>query len=272
MARSFIASLVAAVALMGCGTSSGTSGEVKLGVNVAALRTTVAAANETTATDSALVLTRVRVLVNHAKIGYIHEQATGPAADIGPFVVDLSADEIANGAHREFSLGEIPADTYGGAEIEIEPLDADSTATDAALDDFRAAKASVLVEGTFNGASFQFAGHFLAEQGTDGDVVIDAGNPAALEMTVDPAQWFLDASGAEVDPADAAQHDALAVAMCKTLDTQPQLSGGGGAAPPADSSTATDTGAPPSGGKHGGKGGGGKGGGGQGAHCVEAAL
>jgi hypothetical protein len=270
MARSFIASLVAAVALMGCGSSSGTAGEVKLGVNVAALRTTVAAANETTATDSALVLTRVRVLVNHAKIGYIHEQATGPAADIGPFVVDLTAEEIASGARREFSLGEIPADTYGGAEIEIEPLDADSTATDAALDDFRAAKASVLVEGTFNGASFQFAGHFLAEQGTDGDVVIDASNPAALEMTVDPAQWFLDSAGAEVDPGDAAQHDALAVAMCQTLDTQPQLSGGGAPAP-AGSSTATDTSAPPSGGKHGGKGGGGKGGG-QGAHCVEAAL
>jgi hypothetical protein len=262
MTRSLVASLVAAVALMGCG--SGSTGEVKLGVDVAALRTTVASANEAEATDPELVLTRVRVLVAHAKIGYIGEKATGPAADIGPFVVDLTADEIANGAHREFSLGEIPADTYGGAEIEIEPLDDDATSTDPALDDFRAAKASLLVEGTYQGQPFAFAGHFLAEQGTDGEVVVDASAPAALAMTVDPSSWFLDASGVAVDPADAAQHDTLAVAICETLDTQPQtdMSSGGGA-PPADSS------APASGGKHGhgGKGGGG----GHGEHCVEQA-
>ena len=272
MARSLIASLVAAVALMGCNSGAGTTGELKLGVNVAALRTTVAAANETTATDDALVLSRVRVLVAHAKIGYIGEKCTGPGADIGPFVVDLTADEIENGARREFSLGEIAADTYGGAEIEIEPLDESATSTDAALDDFRAAKASVLIEGTFKGASFQFAGHFLAEQGTDGEVVVDASAPAALEMTVDPATWFLDASGAAVDPADAAQHDALAVAICKTLDTQQQIDLDSVTVPVDPSAdSAADSSAPPTGGKKGKGGHGDKGGkgGGHGEHCVE---
>ncbi|MFO0758447.1 MAG: hypothetical protein U0359_18285 [Byssovorax sp.] len=278
MARSFFAaSLLAAVALVGCGT--GTTGEVKLGVDVAAVRSAVVSATDPAADSSALVLTRVRVLIDHAKIGYHNDQATGgPAADIGPFVVDLTADEIANGAHREFSLGQLPADTYGGAEIEIQPLEADSTASDATLDDFRAAGASLLVEGTYNGNAFTFAGHFLAEQGTDGDVVVDASTPVSLSLTVDPQGWFLDASGAALDPGDAAQHDALAVAICKTLDTQAQTDAAlGGGAAPADSSAppagsappADSSGAPPSGGKHGGHGGGGKGGGGNMNHCVE---
>ncbi len=60
-------------------------------------------------------------------------------------------------------------------------------------------------------------------------------------MTVDPSTWFLDEKGTAIDPSIEAQHDALAVAVCKTLDTQPVVS--------------------PSG--KGGKGGGGD------AHCVE---
>jgi hypothetical protein len=85
-----------------------------------------------------------------------------------------------------------------------------------------AGKTSVLVEGTYKGAAFTFAGHFLAEQGTDSDVTVDAATPVLLAMTVDTSSWFQDATGAPVDPADTTQHDALAVAVCKTLNTQPQ--------------------------------------------------
>ena len=51
-----------------------------------------------------------------------------------------------------------------------------------------------------------------------------------LDMTVDPSTWFMDATGTASDPTDTSQHEALAVAICKTLDTQPQTgpSGGGG--------------------------------------------
>jgi hypothetical protein len=244
MKRSLIASIafLSLASLTGC--SSGSAGEVKLGVDVAAIRT--ATANVTAATG--LEVTRVRVLVAHAKVGYIGEKSTGASAEVGPFVVDLTGDEIAKGAHREFSLGTLDSGTYGGAEIEIEPLDAQDDQTDPAVADFVAAGASLLVDGTYKGAAFTFKGHFLAEQGTDGDVIIDAANPVSLAMTVDPSKWFLDAEGAPINPADEAQHAALAVAVCKTLDTQPQ----------------TTPAAAPTGGK------GGKGGGpGGAAHCVE---
>ena len=258
MLRSLIASS-ALLALVGCG-----SGEVKLGVDVAAMKSIVSTGTTTTPVDGTgettagegLELTRVRLLVAHAKIGYIGEQSTGASAEAGPYVIDLTADEIANGAHREFSLGTLPTGTYGGAEIEIEPLEADQDASDTAFDDFRTSGASVIVDGTYQGKVFTFAGHFLAEQGTDGEVTIDAASPVTLAMTVDTSSWFQDESGTLVDPADTTQHDALAVAICETLDTQPATDGAPGA-------TAQHAG---------GKGGkGGKGGGGGHEHCVEAA-
>lgn len=256
MRRSFLAiASLALTAIAGC--SAGPAVEVKLGVDVAALQTTPTTTDtQTGGAATGLSIERVRLLVNHAKIGYRHEQAGDASADVGPTVVELTADEIANGAHREFSLGTLPSGTYGGAEIEIEPLDGDADTSDAALADFAAAKASVLVDGTYQGKAFSFAGHFLAEQGTDGDVTVDASQPVALAMTVDTSAWFLDANGAAVDPSDTTQHDALAVAVCKTLDTEPQLTSG-------DAPTAQPQ-------HHGGHGGHGGPGGGD-AHCVEQA-
>ncbi len=167
MARSLIALAALACVPVLAGCSSGAAGEVKLGVDVAAIRTT---ANQTAADGSSadLVLDRVRILVATAKIGYINEQATGPSAEVGPYVIDLTADEIANGAHREISLGALETGTYGGAEIEIEPLDADDAPSGDELADFLSSGASVIVDGTYQGASFQFAGHFLAGPAYDG--------------------------------------------------------------------------------------------------------
>ena len=222
--KRIMTAMLASLALAGC--SAGTTGEVKLGVDVAPLS---AALTSSTSADgsSDLVLSRVRVLVAHAKVGYTggQQSSDGPAAEKGPYVIELTADEIKNGAHRDFSLGSLPTGTYGGAEIEIQPLDDSADTSDASLADFVSSGASVLVEGTYQGNAFSFAGHFLAEQGTDGDVTIDAATPVSLAMTVDTSAWFTDSEGALVDPSDTAQHDAIAVAICETLDTEPQASG-----------------------------------------------
>lgn len=234
-------------ALAGCGSSE--TGEVRLGVSVAPL-TELGDPTTDPRVAAGLELSRVRVLVNVAKVGYTggrcNSDADGDETAVGPFVVELTGEELAAGATRSFSLGEIEAGTYGGAEIEIDVLadDADTSA-DPALADFATSKASVLVDGTWNGAPFQFAGHFLAEQGTDGEVTIDTTAGFDLPMSVDPSTWFVDSAGVVLDPTDATKHEAIAVAICKTLDTQVQGEGGGG-----------------KGGKHGG-GGGGR------AHCVE---
>ena len=237
-------------ALAGC-----SSGEVKLGVDVAPIQ--IAAKASTTTSDSRadeqFSLTRVRLLVAHAKVGYAGggRGCDSEGTDIGPTVVDLTADELANGAHREFDLGELPSGTYRGAEIEIMPIDEGQDASDEVFADFQKTGASLLVEGMYLGNPFTFSGRWLAEQGTDGEVEVDAAKPLALAMTVDTSTWFKDANSLALDPTDATQHDSLSLAICNSLDTQEALE-----AP-------THTGGP-----HKGPGFGHGGGGGE-AHCVE---
>ena len=228
MARSLIALAALASIPLFAGCEAGAPGEVKLGVNVAPITVSATETSTNASNSDDLVLERVRILIETAKVGYHNDEATGgPSAEAGPIVIDLTADEIANGAHRDISLGSLPGGTYGGAEIEIAPLQGDDDTSAAELADFVSSGASVLVDGTYMGASFQFAGHFLAEQGTDGDVEIDAATPVALAFTVDASTWFKDAAGALLDPSDSAQHGAMAVAICKTLDTEVQGAGEG---------------------------------------------
>lgn len=212
---------VALCALAGC-----SSGEVKLGVNVAPMNvaTSSASADSASAERTALELTRVRLLVAHAKVGYAGGRGCGSdETEIGPQVVDLSAEEILNGARREFDLGTLPSGTYRGAEIEIMPLEADQDASDEAFADFQKTGASMIVDGFYLGNPFSFTGRWLAEQGTDGEVEIAEGTPLELTMTVDTSSWFKDAESVVLDPTNVEQHDAMSVAICKTLDTQPQL-------------------------------------------------
>lgn len=246
MKRVFIVG-AALFALAGC-----SSGQVKLGVDVAPLKVASSDLDPTDFPTSTpdLELTRVRLLVAHAKIGYAGRGCNSDETDIGPNVVDLTAEEILNGAHREFDLGELPSGTYGGAEIEIMPIDEGQDASGDEFADFRSSGASLLVDGLYKGKEFTFAGHWLAEQGTDGEVEVDAAKPISIAMTVDTSSWFKDASDVVLDPTDATQHDALSLAICKTLDTQKAVE-----APP-----------PPPGGRKGP--GPGPGGGGE-VHCVE---
>ncbi len=233
-------------ALAGC-----SSGQVKLGVDVAPLKVASTDPDPTDfpTTSPDLELTRVRLLVAHAKIGYAGRDCMSDETDIGPNVVDLTAEEILNGAHREFDLGAMASGTYGGAEIEIMPLEAGQDASGDEFADFRSSGASLLVDGFFTGKEFTFAGHWLAEQGTDGEVEVDASTPVAIAMAVDTSSWFKDASDAALDPTDVAQHDAMSLAICKTLDTQEAIKApmGGGRKGPGP----------------------GPGGGGGEAHCVE---
>jgi hypothetical protein len=214
-------------ALAGCKSS-----QVSLGVDVPASGSqALETATKLPTHSSAIVVNRIRLLVNEAKLqgGTSHEHNAS-----GPYIIDLSADEIKNGAHRDFSVTASATATYGDAEIEIEPLDLNETGGDASaaeFDDFRSSGASVIVDGTFKGAAFTFTGHFKAEQGKEGTFDVASGAPISIAMAIDPATWFVAADGTDLDPTDATQHSAVAVALCKLIDTEVEASGPGAGQP-----------------------------------------
>lgn len=239
MVRSFLVG--AALVLAGC-----SSGELSLGVQItpqvstaaSALKTEPNASPFTTLTadvtqqnvDATLVMTRVRLLLSDAKLT---EQSSATSSDrcpnmgsggtdLDPSVVDLSADDLKNGTTKQISLGKVASGSYTGAHLEIEPLDgreASSTLPD--LADFKAQGASVIIDGTYNDKPFQFVGHFEAAQTSTTPIEVGGSASAAVMMTVDTTRWFQDASGASLDPTDAANHDAIAASICTTLDTAP---------------------------------------------------
>jgi hypothetical protein len=223
MVRS-LSALVALALLAGC-----SSGEVKVGVDVAPVAEASARLvstdtelvdSVTVADEGTIALERIRVLVSSVQVG---SGCHDGSEEAGPFVVDLAGEALQQGAHRDYTLGSVASGEYEEATLAIAPLSDEADASSAELTDFRDAGASLLINGSYAGKPFQFAGHFRAEQGSGGPVSIDPAGAVVLAMTVNPASWFLDADGQALDPTDPAQHSAIAVAICKTLDTREEV-------------------------------------------------
>ena len=123
--------------------------------------------------------------------------------EAGPILVDLPL----GGIERMFEAT-VPAGTFDELKFQIHKPSDDGDAADhaflAAHPDF--AGSSIRVTGTFNGAAFTYTSDLDVEQELtfNPPVVVTAGTPAKLTVSLDLSGWFR-SSGALVDPATAAQ-------------------------------------------------------------------
>ena len=141
-------------------------------------------------------------------------QEDGGELAFGPFLVDLSGTDLTGGIHFQFKL-DVPDGTYEEVSFRVDPVSAAAAASApveaqrAGLAELAGKGASVLVNGTSQGAPFELAAPISAKQENEGSVVVDA-NGAALTLNVDPSRWFLAADGSTVlDPSDAANAAAI---------------------------------------------------------------
>lgn len=168
----------------------------------------------------------------------------GHHVEQGPFIVSLTAADLAAGTvSQPVLLADVPAGTYRGAELEIEPLGAedasarpppndgrggmmgppppprtvDLASLGAEFDDFKTSGASIIIEGTRAGVPFTYSAAITAEQETSGPITVSGGAEVSLGLVIDASTWFTSASGAELDPSDAANHDAIANAIKASL-------------------------------------------------------
>lgn len=132
--------------------------------------------------------------------------------EIGPFVADLTGDQLAGGIQPVFQ-GDVPPGTYRKIEVKISPL-ADTVAGAADL-----AGASVVVNGTYThqvttgGTTSTVTDPFTIsvtasveiEKETEIAVASD-GSVSNVTLSIDWSQWFTDGTRAldPTDPADAA--------------------------------------------------------------------
>ncbi|MCX5731316.1 MAG: hypothetical protein NTY18_08210 [Deltaproteobacteria bacterium] len=126
----------------------------------------------------------------------------------GPLLVDLSGADLAGGVHPVAAI-DVPSGTYQEVKFQIHAIDATQAGTSAALGEMAAAGASILVDGTMDGKTFQFKSAIEVAQKREGTIVVDPLTGANVTLDVDASGWFKAADGSKLDPSDAAAAPAI---------------------------------------------------------------
>ena len=125
---------------------------------------------------------------------------------LGPLLVDLSGETLAGGLDQIFG-GTIPAGTYEELELVIGPITAAQAGSDAGLAEMAARNASVIVEGTIDGAPFTFVSSLATEFDIEGHAVVSSGGTANVTISMGPKHWFGATGAGRCDPTDPAQKE-----------------------------------------------------------------
>ena len=126
----------------------------------------------------------------------------------GPFLVDLAGDALAAGVHPVTGI-DVPAGTYEELRFDVHVIDAAKAGGDAGLLAMAQAGASILVNGTVDGAAFEFESAMSVSQKREGAIVVDPETGANVTLDLDPSGWFKAADGSRLSPTDPAARSAI---------------------------------------------------------------
>jgi len=135
--------------------------------------------------------------------------------EVGPTLLDIPLD-----ASTATSItASVPAGTYRGLEIRIDPISSgnrSSTAFLVAHPEFR--NMSVRVEGTFNGKAFVFMAPVDTRIETmfSAPVTVDATSPN-VTIAIDIAHWFSDGAGGTLDPSNSSNASRISANIANSL-------------------------------------------------------
>ena len=154
--------------------------------------------------SNGIVLTRVRIVVKEIKLELAKTPDAG-AADleehemaVGPYLVDLSGASLDSGAPAQLASASLPAGTYKEIKFKIHKAVAGES-TDAGIQAMATAGASIIADGTIDGAAFTFSTPMDVEQELEG--TFDLASGGNLTLNVDATSWFGSAT-ARLDPRD----------------------------------------------------------------------
>ena len=165
-----------------------------------------------------LVLTKVQLVLDKVELNQTEstscvaeieasDDAAGDHGEAGTECEDVSRDPVLVDIPLDATLATainvpLPAGTYSKLEAKLEPARDAATAFNAANPAL--AGKSVRVAGTFKGTPFVFTSAVRSglEMKFDPPLVIDATTTNAT-VSIDVAKWFLDSSGAAIDPSTA---------------------------------------------------------------------
>ena len=148
------------------------------------------------AVGNGLVLNRVRVVIRKVELEKAGTLEMDEIAS-GPYLLDLSGTSLDSGGVAKVLETSFTPGTYSEIKLEIHKPEPGEIGVNGDLTAMIAANASIIADGTIDGANFSFATAVSAEQKFEGNLVLNAGSN--LTLNVDPSTWFTSSAG-RLDP------------------------------------------------------------------------
>jgi hypothetical protein len=183
-----------AAVLVGMMASCGGS-NLSLSVRAGSAASTVAGAPQALTAGTGINLTRIRIVIARVEL---EKAGTTDMEEVasGPYLLDLQGATLEGGVSQVLDASFTPG-TYGEVEFEVHKAQSGDTGANADLKDMIAAGASIVVDGTIDGAAFTFTTAVTAEQKFEGSLVLKDGSN--LTLNVDATSWFT-SGGGRLDP------------------------------------------------------------------------
>jgi hypothetical protein len=191
--------IVLAATVAGCGGPN-LSFSVRAGSPAAA-----ATASGALVAGTGIELTRVRLVIRKVEL---EKAGTAEMEEIagGPYLLDLSSAALDSGAVAKLLDASFTPGTYSEIKLELHKPDSGETGANAALAEMIAAGASIIADGTIDGAAFSFTSAVNAEQRFEGTLTLADGSN--LTLSFDPSTWFT-ANGSRLDPRNASNRSQI---------------------------------------------------------------
>jgi hypothetical protein len=184
-----VIAVVLAAFVAGCG-GPGLSLSVRAGSP-----STAAVARGALTAGNGIVLTRVRVVISTVELEKAGTTEMDEVAS-GPYLLDLQGASLEGSVSKVLDATVAPG-AYSEIKFQVHKPEDTEHGANANLADMIAAKASIIADGTIDGAPFSFTSAVTAEQKFDGNIVLAEGSN--LTLNVDAASWFT-SGGSRLDP------------------------------------------------------------------------
>ena len=186
-----IIALVLAVGIAGCGGPNLTF-SVRAGAPTAS-----ASARSALTAGTGISITRLRIVIRKVELEKAGTTEMEEVAS-GPYLLDLSGASLDGSVGKVLDASFTPG-TYSEIKLEVHKPESSEVGANAGLSEMAAAAASIIADGTIDGAPFSFKTAVDGEQRFEGNLALQDGSN--LTLNVDASSWFM-SSGARLDPRD----------------------------------------------------------------------
>ncbi|HEX9290056.1 MAG TPA: hypothetical protein VF904_11055 [Anaeromyxobacteraceae bacterium] len=212
MIRNWSSLLAVAALAVGCNKQSSGANLTVSAANVA----TMSSSDGGTVSSSTVTVKRIRIVVR--KVSF--DTAGGGEERVGPFLVDLSGDDLGGGVHTVSGASVAPG-TFCDLRLVINTLPAEKAGGDAGLLAMAQLHASIAVDFTIGGDETVFTFKTPMELKVTREGAFTVSSSSNLTLNFDALGWFTALDGKAVDPRDPANRGLILANIRKTFGLFP---------------------------------------------------